>query len=490
MSLPKNFLWGGATAANQYEGGYQADQRGLATSDLRLRGSKTEKRKMSFINANDEIINLDPEKGVPAGLNGYVDSEQYYPNHIATDFYHHYQEDIRYMAEMGFNCYRMSISWTRIFPKGIEAEPNEAGLAFYDQIFDECLKYGIQPIVTLNHFDMPIYLADHHEGWFDRRTIDYFSHYCEVVFKRYRGKVTKWMTFNEINLLIDYSTLGVHGLTGLSDAKRYQALHHVFLASAKAVTLGHSIDPNNQIGMMLAHILTYPETCNPVDTELEMQVSRNWKYFFSDVQCHGYYPNYMLKKFERDQIKLQTQPEDAQLLKAGTVDYIGFSYYNSGVVSTRNDAKRTYGNVVRIVANKWLNETEWGWPIDPKGLRTSLNILWDRYQLPLMIVENGLGAMDELTADQQIHDDYRIEYMREHINEFKKAVTLDGVVLMGYTCWGWIDIISAGTGEMQKRYGLVYVDLDDNGQGTLKRYKKDSFNWYRHVIATNGEQLE
>lgn len=490
MSLRKDFLWGGATAANQYEGGFQEGNRGIATSDLRKSGSLHEKRKMTFKNKEGEIIELDPEKGVPEGLTGFIDDNTYYPSHKATDFFNNYQEDIAYMAEMGFNSYRMSISWTRIFPNGNEKTANEEGLAFYDQVFDECLKYGIQPIVTLNHFDMPLYLADHCEGWLSRKTIDYFVHFCDVVFNRYHGKVKHWMTFNEINLLLDYSTLGIHNLKGLSDEKRYQALHHIFVASAKAVSLGHEVDPENKIGMMLAHILTYPETCNPTDTELEIQVSRTWKYFFSDVQCRGYYPSYILKKFERENIQLEIDDSDASCLRAGVVDYIGFSYYNSGVVTGRTDAQQTYGNVVKITRNKWLEETEWGWPIDPKGLRISLNILWDRYQLPLMIVENGLGAQDTVTADGKIHDDYRIDYMKSHIQAFKDAVTIDGVDLLGYTCWGWIDIISAGTGEMKKRYGLVYVDLDDDGFGTLKRIKKDSFYWYQQVIQTNGKILD
>ena len=387
---------------------------------------------------------------------------------------------------MGFKCFRMSISWTRIYPKGIEEQPNEEGLAFYDQVFDECLKYGIEPVVTINHFDMPLYLSEQYDGWLSRSTIDCFLNYCRTIFERYKGKVKYWMTFNEINLLRGYDTLGVHEM---DQQKYYQAIHHIFIASAKAVKLGHEIDENNQIGMMLAHILTYPETCNPCDVEQEILVSRNLKYFFADVQCRGYYPSYILKKLENQSIHIKKEEGDDEILKQGCVDYIGFSYYNSGVITTRSDAKETLGNGIKLAQNPYLQESEWKWPIDPKGLRISLNILWDRYQKPLFIVENGLGAEDHIEADGSIHDDYRISYLRDHIIEMKKAVEIDGVDLMGYTPWGCIDLVSAGTGEMKKRYGFVYVDMDDEGNGSLTRSHKDSFDWYKKVIESNGEIL-
>ena len=410
----------------------------------------------------------------------------YYPSHRAVDFYHHYKEDIQLLAEMGFKCFRMSISWTRIYPKGIEEQPNEEGLAFYDQVFDECLKYGIEPVVTINHFDMPLYLSEQYDGWLSRSTIDCFLNYCRTIFERYKGKVKYWMTFNEINLLRGYDTLGVHEM---DQQKYYQAIHYIFIASAKAVKLGHEIDENNQIGMMLAHILTYPETCNPCDVEQEILVSRNLKYFFADVQCRGYYPSYILKKLENQSIHIKKEEGDDEILKQGCVDYIGFSYYNSGVITTRSDAKETLGNGIKLAQNPYLQESEWKWPIDPKGLRISLNILWDRYQKPLFIVENGLGAEDHIEADGSIHDDYRISYLRDHIIEMKKAVEIDGVDLMGYTPWGCIDLVSAGTGEMKKRYGFVYVDMDDEGNGSLTRSRKDSFDWYKKVIESNGEIL-
>lgn len=484
--LNKDFLWGGATAANQFEGGYNEGGRGLATSDTKTNGSLTRKRKHSFLDENKKVIYLHESEFISEKYQATIDEDMYYPSHVAVDFYHHYQEDIALMAEMGFKCFRMSISWTRIFPNGNEEQPNEEGLKFYDNVFDECLKYGIQPVVTINHFDMPIYLAEHQNGWLSRKTIDCHLRYAQTLFERYKGKVKYWMTFNEINLLRGYATLGVHEMT---PQKYYQALHHIFIASALTVKLGHQIDPENQIGMMLANILTYPETCNPKDIELELNVSRNLKYFFADVQCRGYYPSYVLKHLEREKIEIVKEENDDQILKDGCVDYIGFSYYNSGVVTTRKDAGMVLGNGVSMAENPYLEVSEWRWPIDPIGLRISLNLLWDRYQKPLFIVENGLGADDKVEEDGSIHDDYRIDYMKNHIIEMKKAVDEDGVDLIGYTPWGCIDLVSAGTGEMKKRYGMIYVDMDDEGHGSLKRSKKDSFDWYKKVIQSNGEEL-
>ena len=462
--LKKDFLWGGAVAANQCEGAYLEGGKGLSIMDIVTAGDKNHPRRFT--------LNLE--------------SDAYYPNHEAIDFYHHYKEDIAMFAEMGFRCFRTSIAWSRIFPNGDEEEPNEEGLAFYDRLFDELKRYHIEPIITISHYEMPLHLAKAYGGWRNRKLIDFYVKYAKTLFQRYRGKVRYWMTFNEINLLRGYDTLGVHEM---DQQKYYQAIHHIFIASAKAVKLGHEIDENNQIGMMLAHILTYPETCNPCDVEQEILVSRNLKYFFADVQCRGYYPSYILKKLENQSIHIKKEEGDDEILKQGCVDYIGFSYYNSGVITTRSDAKETLGNGIKLEQNPYLQESEWKWPIDPKGLRISLNILWDRYQKPLFIVENGLGAEDHIEADGSIHDDYRISYLRDHIIEMKKAVEIDGVDLMGYTPWGCIDLVSAGTGEMKKRYGFVYVDMDDEGNGSLTRSRKDSFDWYKKVIESNGEEL-
>lgn len=486
MGFPQGFLWGGATAANQYEGGYNEGGRGLATSDVITDGNMTTPRRITIKLKDGTLTSINRFEELPDGAVGYLDPDTYYPSHVATDFYHHYEEDIKLFAEMGFNSFRMSISWTRIFPRGDEEQPNEEGLAFYDKVFDTCLSYNIEPIVTICHFDVPKFLADEMDGWSDRRVVDYYVNYCDAIFKRYKNKVKYWMPFNEINLLNGYTTLGCRKT---DDQTRYQALHHMFVASAQAVQLGHVINPDFEIGMMVAYILSYPETCNPADQQEDIDAARNLKHFFCDVQCRGYYPSYKLAEFERKGIVIKKEPYDDEILFNGTVDYIGFSYYNSGVSTSRKDAETTDGNVARVVKSKYLKESEWGWPIDPMGLRIAMNQLWDRYQLPLMVVENGLGAKDTVEADGSINDDYRIDYLADHIAEMKKSIELDGVELWGYTPWGCIDLVSAGTGEMTKRYGMIYVDMDDKGNGNLKRSKKKSFDWYKKVILSNGEDL-
>lgn len=494
MSFPKDFLWGGATAANQYEGGYKSGGKGLAIADIITGGDGIQgiprRLTLQLQDGTKTIIKrtMGPGNDVPFGAKGYVDDALYYPSHVATDFYGHWKEDIALMGEMGFKAFRMSINWTRIFPNGDDELPNEEGLQFYDQIFDECHRYGIEPIVTMNHFDCPLSLADRYDGWIDRKVIKFFLKYSETIFQRYKGKVKYWITFNEINFLRDYSMIGVTN-TDLHPEKQAQAIYHILLASAKVVALGHHIDPDNKIGMMIAYMLNYPYSCNPDDVLEEMKISKDIKDFYLDVQCRGYYPTYKLKEYQRKHIKLKKEDTDDQDLLDGTVDYIAFSYYNSNVVSTSKDLEKTGGNQMGGLKNPYLNESEWGWSIDAKGLRISLNQLWDKYQKPLMIVENGLGAKDKVEDDGSIHDTYRIEYIKEHVKEMRKAIEYDGVELWGYTPWGCIDLVSAGTGEMKKRYGFVYVDMDDEGNGSLNRYKKDSFYWYAQVIASNGETL-
>ncbi len=485
MGFPKGFLWGGATAANQYEGGYLDGGKGLSTLDAITGGSHTVPRRISFKTADGEIKYHTRDEALGQGATGYVDPNQYYPSHVATDFYHHYKEDIALFAEMGFKTFRMSIAWSRLFPRGDEKEPNEEGVLFYENIFKELRKYNIEPLVTLNHFDMPMYLADEMDGWLDRRVIDYFVNFARVCFTRYKGLVTLWKTFNEINFMRGWDTIGIKSY---DDQTRYQAMHHIFVASAKTVLLGHVIDPNNLIGMMIAYGTSYPEDCNP-DNYMKNIEEMHVKQFYCDVQCRGYYPNYKLKEFERNGVVIKKEKYDDEILLDGTVDFIGFSYYSSGITTVRTDAETTDGNQKRNVKNPHLKASDWGWQIDPVGLRIALNELYDRYELPLFVVENGLGAIDVVEEDGSINDDYRIDYLAAHIEEMKKAVDIDGVELMGYTPWGCVDLVSAGTGEMRKRYGLIYVDMDDEGKGTLKRSKKKSFNWYKKVIASNGEDL-
>lgn len=466
----KNFLWGGAVAANQCEGGWNADGKGISVSDVATAGAVDKNREYT-----DGII-----KG------------KYYPSHEAIDFYHHYKEDIAMLAEMGFKCFRTSISWTRIFPNGDEPEANEEGLKFYDNLFDECLKYGIEPVVTISHYEMPYKLCERYGGWRDRKLIDFYVNYCDAIFKRYKNKVKYWMTFNEINAIIfmPFISGGIRIKNGENKEQIcYNAAHNQFLASAKAVKLGHKINPEFKIGCMLAYPLMYPETCNPNDIEAANE-AMNKNYFFTDVQVRGYYPNNMKCYFERNNINLHIEPGDEEILREGTVDYIGFSYYMSSVVSS--DPKKgcsTDGNLTGGIKNPYLKSSDWGWQIDPVGLRITLNNLYDRYQIPLFVVENGLGACDVVEKDGSINDEYRINYLKGHIEEMKKAVNIDGVDLIGYTTWGCIDLVSAGTGEMKKRYGFIYVDKDNDGNGTLKRSRKKSFYWYKNVIESNGERL-
>lgn len=485
MSFPNDFLWGGATAANQYEGGYLEGGRGLSTSDVITAGSNIESRKIT-LKSHENIKYANVNDNVPDKWDGYVNDEQYYPSHVATDFYHHWKEDIKLFSQMGFKCFRMSISWTRLFPTGTEKVPNEDGIKFYEDIFKELKKYKIEPLVTLNHFDMPLYLANEMNGWLNRNVIDYFVNFVTTCFTRYKGLVKLWKTFNEINILDHWDMLGIKDI---NEKKYYQAMHHIFVASAKAVQIGHIIDFNNRIGMMVAYEVSYPEDCNPDNYMLNIINMRNNCQFYCDIQCRGYYPKYKLKELKRKGITILTNKEDEKILKQGKVDFIGFSYYYSNVNTIKTDVIKTkdYGN--KFIKNPYLEETEWGWQIDPVGLRIACNELYDRYQLPLFVVENGIGLVETKDENGQINDDLRIDFLKKHIQELEKAIQLDGVPVMGYTTWGCIDLVSAGTGEMKKRYGFIYVDMDDNGKGTLKREKKESFNWYKKVIASNGEDL-
>lgn len=466
MAFPKSFLWGGATAANQCEGAYNKDGKGLTVQDVITAGSATKER----INTRT------------------IKEGTYYPSHNAVDFYGHFKEDIALFAEMGYKAFRMSIVWSRIFPNGDDKTPNEAGLKYYDELFDECRKYEIEPIVTLQHFDPPLALAENYGGWLNRKTIDFFVNYSETVFKRYKGKVKYWLTFNEINVLPLSSPWTTGGFLEEDEQSKMQGVYHQFLASAKAVKLAHEIDPENKVGMMLAGTFSYPNSCDPEDIRAN-NAFMNKDLFYCDVMCRGYYPSYKLKEFERNNIVLQKEAGDDELLKNGTVDFISFSYYFTLVAGKNTKLSFEFGNVNTGYTNPYLKKSDWGWSIDPIGLRNVLNLLYDRYQKPLMIVENGLGAVDVVEDDGSIHDPYRIEYHRAHIEEMKKAIEIDGVDLIGYTTWGCIDFVSAGTGEMKKRYGFIYVDADDEGNGTFKRTPKDSFYWYKKVIESNGEIL-
>lgn len=475
MAFPDGFLWGGATAANQCEGAYNVDGRGLANVDVMPHG---------------------PERfAVGAGERKMLSFEDgyYYPAQTGIDFYHHYKEDIALFAEMGFKTFRMSLAWTRIFPNGDEAEPNEAGLKFYEDVFAECQKHGIEPLVTITHFDLPIHLIKEYGGWRNRKLIDFYKNLANVIFNRYKGMVKYWLTFNEINMILHLPFMGAGLVFEEGEDKKtaeFVSAHNEMVASAWATKIAHEVDPQNKIGCMLASGSYYPYSCRPEDVRAA-QVEGQWNYFFVDVQSRGYYPNYALKMFEREGIDVGMTDEDKQVLAENTVDFISFSYYNTRCAADPNTpCERTEGNAFNGPKNPYLPQTQWGWAVDPLGFRITMNDMYDRYQKPLFVVENGLGAKDVVEEDGSINDTYRIDYLRDHISAMRDAITEDGVEVLGYTTWGPIDLVSAGTGEMSKRYGFIYVDRDDAGNGTLARSKKKSFDWYKKVIASNGEDLD
>ena len=461
-TFPDDFLWGGAVAANQVEGAYLEEGKGLSTSDVQPQG------------VFGPVVERVP------GDSGIKD--------VAIDFYHRYPEDIKLFAEMGFSCLRVSIAWTRIFPNGDEQQPNEAGLAFYDRLFDELAAHNITPLVTLSHYEMPWGLVKQYGGWGSRQTIGFFERYARTVFARYKEKVKLWLTFNEINMSLHAPMTGVGLPETSSKGEVYQAIHHQLVASALAVKACHEIIPDARIGNMLLGGLMYPLTCKPEDVLETLQENRAWQ-FFGDVQCRGAYPGYMQRFFRDNGIQLEVTDADREALKS-TVDFISFSYYMTGCV-TADEAlnQQARGNILSMVPNPHLASSEWGWQIDPIGLRTLLYVLWDRYQKPLFIVENGLGAKDKPDADGVVQDDYRISYLNDHLVQVREAIE-DGVEVMGYTSWGPIDLVSASKAELSKRYGFIYVDRDDSGKGTLARSRKKSFYWYKEVIATKGASLK
>jgi 6-phospho-beta-glucosidase len=473
-----NFLWGGAVAANQCEGAWDEAGKGIADPDVCTGGSHNRSKRITRA----------------------IEPDTFYPSHEAIDFYHHYKEDIALFAEMGFKVFRFSIAWTRIFPTGMEEEPNEAGLEFYDRVIEECLNHGIEPLVTISHYEMPFTLTEKYNGWASRECIGLFVKYAETLFKRYKGKVKYWLTFNEINAgtmpMGGFLSLGIlnEGTTDFTNQTdipqlRFQGLHHQFIASAQAVKAGHEIDPDCKIGCMLCYITTYPLTCNPDDIIETQRRNQILNQFCGDVQVRGEYPSFMNRYFSDNGISIQMEPGDLETIKEGCVDYYTFSYYMSNCATASPDQAASSGNLMGGAKNPYLEASDWGWQIDPKGLRYTLNEIYGRYRIPLMVVENGLGAYDKKEEDGSIRDDYRIDYLRKHIEQMKEAVD-DGVDLMGYTPWGCIDLVSASTGEMAKRYGFIYVEKYDDGTGDLSRRKKKSFDWYKKVIETNGEELD
>lgn len=489
MSFPKGFYWGGATAANQYEGGWNEGGRGPAKTDVTTGATKDTPRYVTYINADgtpgkfNQFGGSLPEGAKYAVLDGY-----YYPNHIGTDFYHHYKEDIALFAEMGYTMFRLSISWPRIFPHGNDEKPNQEGLDFYRKVFEELHKYNIEPLVTISHYDDPLNIEEHLGGWENPDTIGLYEKYCHVIFEEYRDLVKYWLTFNEINSAIMFASFVPNAPLELI-RPGYIRLHHQFVASAKVVKYAHEHYPNFKMGCMIAGFISYPLTCNPKDVLANQARIQDNFYYCGDTMVRGYYPSYARKTWKRYGLDESFFEKDAQILKEGHVDFFSYSYYATSCETVDKEAKKDgAGNMSMGYKNPYLEYSEWGWAMDPDGLRYSLNDIYDRYQVPIMVVENGLGAIDKLEDDHTVHDDYRISYMKAHVKAMDEALQ-DGVDLIAYTPWGCIDLVSAGTGEMRKRYGFIYVDMDDEGKGTLNRYRKDSFYWYQKCIATNGEEI-
>ena len=474
--MKRNFLWGGAVSAHQIEGAWNKDGKGMSIADVMTSGTNTVPRKIT--------------DGVQEGF--------YYPNHEAIDFYSKYKEDIKLFKELGINAFRTSIAWSRIFPKGIEENPNEKGLEFYDKLFDELIKNGIEPVITLSHFEMPYYLFEKYNGFASKETINHFVKYATTVMERYKHKVKYWMTFNEINNQADgQEPLHVWTNSGMkldesrnSEEQVYQAGVNALIASARVVKIGKQINPDFEIGCMMAYVPVYPATSHPNDMLASIKVM-NRRFFYSDVHVRGEIPSYAIKEWESKGFKIDLSKEELIDLKKGAVDFIGFSYYMSKVVSTQSnnyiETIKDYPNA-GMIDNPYLSFSDWGWSIDPKGLRYILNLVYQRYNIPLFIVENGFGSYDKVINDK-IDDQYRIDYLALHIQAMNDAIIEDGVDVLGYTPWGIIDIVSFGTGEMEKRYGMIYVDKDNNGNGSLVRIKKKSFNWYKEVISSNGKIL-
>lgn len=472
--FPKDFLWGGATSANQCEGAYLSDGKGLSIADA-MPGGKTRFKKIMADDFNWEI-NLD---------------DNTYPNHVGINHYTHYEDDIKLFAEMGFKCYRFSIAWSRIFPNGDENEPNERGLAHYDAMINTCLKYGIEPVITLSHYEMPLHLAKHYGGWKNRELVAFYRNYARCVLTRFGDRVKYWMTFNEINSALHFPalSLGLIPATGSKDKQNvFQGLHHQFVASAETLAFAKTLSYDLKIGMMTIYATGYAMDANPVNQVANMEKCQEVNDYCCHVQALGEYPAFAQRMYKKYGVKaLDITHEDIQLLKENPVDFIGISYYMSLAIDVVDpEAAKVSGNLTGGIKNPFLKTSEWGWQTDAIGLRIGLNELYSKYRKPIFIVENGLGAVDTLTQNNTVHDDYRIDYLKQHVEQIEAAL-LDGVPVIGYTPWGCIDLISASTGEMSKRYGFIYVDMDDEGKGTLKRYRKDSFYWYQQLIQSNGK---
>lgn len=475
MVLSSDFMWGGAISANQTEGSFNSDDRGLTNFDMLPQNPSRLK----------DVI-TDQE-------NFLKNTFDYYSGRKGNNFYQQYKEDISLLAELGVNSFRISLAWSRIFPNGDEKTPNERGLAFYESVIDELIANKIEPIITISHFDIPLGIIENYGGWYNRKVIDLYLNFSQVVMERFKEKVRYWIPFNEMNMTMHIPFIGA-GITFTSTEntleKKYQSAHHQLVANAKTIEVGRKITPDFKFGCMMAAGKTYPYTCKPEDVFATFEQEKA-NYLFSDVQVKGQYPQLMLKFFEKNNINITMLPEDTHLFKNNTVDFLSFSYYSSACNAAHNkDIDTVKMNGPDTLKNPYLSDTNSVWQIDPLGLRITLNTLYDRYEIPLFIVENGLGTYADELINGRIHDDYRIDYMKQHLSNMKKAIEEDGIELLGYLAWGIIDLVSVSEGKMSKRYGVIYVDSDDNGIGTYHRYRKDSFYWYQTVIKTNGESID
>ena len=483
--FPEGFLWGGATAANQVEGGWKEGGKGISVSDCARHHLDVD---VENYKAHNHITSKDIEEALAS------DDDSLYPKRHGSQFYYHYKEDIKMFAEMGFKVYRMSIAWSRIFPNGDDEQPNEAGLKFYDDVFDECAKYGIEPLVTMSHYEPPLNLVLKYNGWYNRKLVGFFETFVKTICERYKNKVKYWLTFNEVDSMIrhPYTTGGLieDRFPGIKwNQVIFQAMHHQFVASALATKICHEIISDSMVGCMLTKLTYYPYSCKPEDV-LQAQQDMRGTYCYSDTQVFGEYPAYLLAKFKNEGVEIVKEPGDDEVMKKYPVDFVSFSYYMSSCSAASSEGLDTaVGNTVTAVKNPYLPSSEWGWQIDPIGLRISMVDLYDRYRKPLFIVENGLGAKDVVLPDGTIDDQYLIDYFDCHFKEMLTAIEIDGVECLGYTSWGCIDIVSESTKQMSKRYGFIYVDADDYGKGTYKRIPKKSFYWYKKVIETNGACL-
>lgn len=484
--FPKDFLWGGASSACQFEGGFDEGNKGPSVADVLTAGSKEKKRQITWIDGEGKVAysnvgafwgKIEPVENAAIS----IDPHTYYPSHKASDFYHHYTEDLKLFHELGMKCYRMSIAWSRIYPSGDDENPNREGIDFYHKIFDLCKEYDIEPVVTMEHYDVPLGICLKYGGWKNRKVIDLFMRYAETLFSEYKT-VKYWMPFNEMNSVV-VENFKAAGMLESDERSYAQAAYNQFVASAKTKLLLKEMIPDAKMGVMCAYPMGYAKTSHP-DDQLAALFRYRDNHFFLDVTCKGIYPNYKKIEYKKKNIELETEEDDFELLQKGTMDFIGFSYYASGIYTAKPDKMNPLGE-----KNPYLIANEWGWVSDPVGLRYSLNVLYETYHKPLFIVENGLGYNDVL-EEGKVHDSYRIEYMKEHIKQISLAINEDGIPVLGYTPWSVIDSVSLGTGEMKKRYGVIYADVDDHGNGSFKRYRKDSFYWYQKVIETNGENLE